>query len=93
MRHKINDEFTALTVSRQRKSQLRAVSDGKCMTCYKPRNMYPQHCDACFQKGREKNGHSPWRENGPGRPPHWFTKPIAGDAAPVAPAVPHCALD
>lgn len=69
--NKIIDEFTDRPVSHQRKSQLRAVRDGNCMTRFKPREKHPAQCDSCFQKKRDRLGIKPWRPGSRGRMPHW----------------------
>ena len=43
----IQDEFSALPISRQRKWQLRQVRDGNCKRCGRKRTSYPQLCDPC----------------------------------------------
>lgn len=49
----IQDEFTALAVSRTRKMQLRRVRDGLCHSCGKPRGKKPVRCAKCMEMDRQ----------------------------------------
>lgn len=73
----IHDEFSALSVSKQRKSQLRNLRDGKCIRCGRPRMTYAQHCDACHARVKARLGHQPWQPGRPGRPPFTAQLPAA----------------
>jgi len=79
---KIQDEFTDLPVSRNRKNQLRRKKAGCCTLCGKPRNFYWEKCDACQAKVREATrrlkGFNAWQPGRRGRPPvcHSIKNPI-----------------
>ena len=68
-----DDEFTALHVSHQRKSQLRAVKAGRCSNCFKGPLETANHCRQCAERNRRLarrlTGSKPWKPGGPGRPP------------------------
>jgi hypothetical protein len=62
---KIQDQFTRKKVSSQRRSQLRNVARGLCMTCGKPRKTYSHRCDAC----ERKRGFRAWKPGSKGHAP------------------------
>jgi len=58
----IQDEFTELLISRQRKWQLRQGKTGKCQQCGKPfESGHNGHCLDCISQrlelNRKRNGH------------------------------------
>lgn len=69
----IKDEFSKLTVSRQRKKQLRYIRDGKCSACGADRKNYATLCDECAVKRRihQRNlrESKPWQSGKAGRIP------------------------
>ena len=59
MRKAINDEFTHLPISRQRKYQLRMVRDGRCIECGEASvqgSRCLKHLVAARERQRRKNG-------------------------------------
>lgn len=85
--HKIIDEFTDLPVSHQRKSQLRAVKNGKCGQCFRRQVHKAGSCRQCYDKKRAitaewiRQNHSRqlsniarWRERHPNYSAQWNAK-------------------
>lgn len=71
----INDEFTHLPISRQRKHQLRHIRDGLCYLCNRPlsplsHSQCIEHREKALMYGRNRLHHEPWHEGGRGRPPN-----------------------
>lgn len=62
-----------LSISRQRRYQIRMQASGRCRTCGKPRGLSIYHCDAHAiadrERHRAKAGHQPWERGHVGRPP------------------------
>lgn len=60
-------------MSRQRKYQLKALSEGRCQQCGRAPLLTKSHCEECAEKrrqlARKRTGAAPWRPGGKGRPP------------------------
>jgi len=72
-RQAIQDEFTDLLVSHQRKTQLRWRRDRRCVICGKQLESNEglrctKHADAHNARQRKKLGFKPWQQGGVGRP-------------------------
>lgn len=70
MSRRIQDEFTPLAVSRQRKLQLRRKRDHLCVACGQPLKTYANRCDPCSEKLRSFHGFKAWRPGSKGRMPN-----------------------
>lgn len=74
-RNPIQDEFTHLKVSHQRKTQLRWKRDGRCIICGKLRSVNSNsrcahHVELHNIAQRAALGHKAWRKGCVGRPPN-----------------------
>lgn len=63
----IQDEFTNLKISPQRRWQLRQKAKGRCQVCGGPLGDYSTHCKKCVSKYRKK--YDDWEPGKRGRPP------------------------